>query len=206
MDDKPLSPDNRNFSPKEALIHKRQRGLSESPSQKLSKTSRNSIGFIDHGKFMAPSHSVMKIRPAKIGLWATNILAGLGPIDYDTGYRHNNQRYKNVDPEHYARIQEGKSVQALKRLEDYERRNSKIVKKIKKKVADIHKAMLESPEGDNDPVKFNNKCDNQVHDVFRDTRYNQRRNDRLLKWRDKKYQKFHNAVKDYSMHSKRLLE
>jgi hypothetical protein len=79
------------------------------------------------------------------------------------------------------------------------------VSKIKQKIDEIHKAQEELFEGPNDPATFNTESDNKLKDIFCDTRYKQRRINRLYKWRDKHYQKYHSQVKSYDNKSKRLI-
>ena len=75
----------------------------------------------------------------------------------------------------------------------------RIKKIIKTRREDIH-----NNEGTNDPDFFLKKSNDKVKDAFRETRYNERRMERLLKWRDKRYNKFHSQVRSYDNTSKRL--
>ncbi|CAI2379688.1 unnamed protein product [Moneuplotes crassus] len=99
-------------------------------------------------------------------------------------------------------MMEGRSQQALKRFEEYEKKRKKIMKRIKnylnRKDEDL------KPDGPNDPDRFLKNSNEKVKDAFRETRYNERRLERLMKWRDKRYNKFHSQVRSYDTTSKRL--
>ena len=89
-------------------------------------------------------------------------------------------------------------------LKNTKEKERKQLNKIKKKVKAIHKAKEEAFEGPNDPDAFNQNSDRKLKDVFRDTRYGQRRVERLLKWRDKKYDKYSHQVKSYDNTNRKL--
>lgn len=56
----------------------------------------------------------------------------------------------------------------------------------------------------NSPMIFNQESNNKIKDIFRVTKYNQRKFQRLLHWRDKKYMKYHNHLNTYDATMKRL--
>ena len=68
----------------------------------------------------------------------------------------------------------------------------------------MHKAQEQAFEGPEGPVRFNKAADETLKDIFRDTRYNQRRMQRLVHWRDKKYHKYQHQAKSYDTLSRRF--
>ena len=83
-------------------------------------------------------------------------------------------------------------------------KRTKMMKKIRQKVEAIKQESDSKFDGENDPSTFNEQANQQLKDIFRDTRYNQRRKQRLLNWRDKKYSKF--KVNTFEKGARRLHE
>mmetsp|Transcript_11652 Transcript_11652/g.13188 ORF Transcript_11652/g.13188 Transcript_11652/m.13188 type:complete len:152 (+) Transcript_11652:44-499(+) len=115
---KPFSPETRVFSPKEALNQQVLRASMNSNLDSVDQQMQRSIGFDNQ---LAPSYSTTKFRNPNQGKSILN---------------PGNNRYKynktQVLTSRDTLTEEGKTQQALKRFEEYEKKRKKIVKRIKK--------------------------------------------------------------------------
>lgn len=95
-----------------------------------------------------------------------------------------------MDPYSKMKLQETLEEKAIKRFNDYETKRLKMVKNIHKKIQSLKLQDELKFDGENDPNSFNEQSNQKVRDVFRDTRYEARRLERLMNWRDKRYSKY----------------